>query len=149
MREILFKAKRLDNGEWVEGYLFCVWKRAYILWGTTNDVPNMIEVDAETICQYTGLTDKNGKKIWENDVVRFEDTGEDGYEYSEGFDFVNMAQVVFADGRWQLNKFLSDNSYVLEEMYDHVEFKDFWKYAEVIGNIFDNPELLEGGADHE
>lgn len=75
MREILFKAKRKDNGEWVEGYyvydnvknkaFICATRLLYewlpkVMW---------IEVDPNTICQFTGMTDKNGKRIWENDVV--------------------------------------------------------------------------------
>lgn len=66
----LFKAKRADNGEWVQGYLYGIWEKRYILWGMTNDVPNMIEVDPTTICQCTGMKDKNGKLIWENDIVK-------------------------------------------------------------------------------
>lgn len=58
-REILFCGKRVDNDEWTEGYLFKIWNRAFLLWGTTNGVPNMIEVKPETVGQYTGLTDKN------------------------------------------------------------------------------------------
>ena len=70
----LYKAKRIDNGEWVQGYLYGIWEKRYILWGMTNDIPDMIEVDQSTICQCTGLKDKNGQKIWENDVVGFWDT---------------------------------------------------------------------------
>ena len=65
----LYKAKRADNGEWVQGYLFGIWEKRYILWGMTNDIPNMIEVDPSTICQCTGLRDKNDKLIWENDIL--------------------------------------------------------------------------------
>ena len=65
----LFKAKRTDNEEWVQGYLFGIWEKRYILWGMTNDIPNMIEVDPSTICQCTGLRDKNDKLIWENDIL--------------------------------------------------------------------------------
>ena len=66
----LFKAKRLYNGEWVQGYLYGIWDKKYILWGMTNDIPNMVEVDPSTICQCTGLKDKNGNLIWENDDIK-------------------------------------------------------------------------------
>lgn len=49
MREILFRGKRIDNGEWTEGYLFVIWESAYIVWGTTNGVPNMVQVDPSTV----------------------------------------------------------------------------------------------------
>lgn len=151
----LFKAKRKDNGEWVEGFYFCMTHTdgrhthhfiiplgADLSLGTPVE-KIQVEVDQSTICQCTGLKDKNGKLIWENDIVSFEDTGEEGYEYKEGFDFVNKAKVEFAEGRWSLTDFVSDNSGVMDEMYDHAEFMEFWQYCEVIGNKFDNPELLE------
>lgn len=160
MREILFKAKRMDNGEWVEGNLIYSEDadddyKAIIIpisnsamftsGGSKGDLgfEEWQRVDQSTICQYTGLTDKNGQKIWENDIVQFEDTGEEGYEYKEGFDFVNRARVEFAEGRWSLTDFLSDNSGVMDEMYNHAEFMGFWEYCEVVGNVFDNPDLLE------
>lgn len=170
MREILFKAKRIDNGEWVEGEL--VRRKSY---GTDDVIEAHIIIDAYeqsnfrnfgwqpvlisplaidkydegcyrvnpgTICQYTGLTDENGCKIWENDIVEFEDTGEEGYEYKDGFDFTNRAKVEFAEARWSLTDFISTNSSVVDEMYNHVEFMDFWQNCEVVGNIFDNADLL-------
>lgn len=143
MREILFRGKHMHvcpenkhlDGTWVEGYLA---DENHI-----NDGKCEFLIDPETICQYTGLTDKNGKKIWENDIVEFEDCGEEGYEYKEGFDFENKARVEFTEGRWSLTDFVSDNSAVIDEMYNHAEFMNLWGVCEVVGNVFDNPELLE------
>ena len=126
----LFKAKRLDNGEWVQGYLFGIWEKRYILWGMTNDIPNMIEVDPTTICQCTGLKDKNGKLIWENDIVGFWDA----YSTENGQAEMDcIGKVVWDDETisFQVTNRLSAESYeVLDE-------------CSVVGNIFDNKELLE------
>ena len=126
----LYRAKNIDDGEWVEGYLYGIWERRYILWGMTNDVPDMIEVDPSTICQYTGLKDKNGKLIWENDIVR-DDNG-------------NLYKAFWQDRYYQFSWICvkSDKLPIGAKW-------DFWSIRsyeiEVIGNIFDNPELLEVG----
>lgn len=144
-REILFKAKRVDNGEWVEGNLLCSSDaeedfKALIIpcfdaYMYTRDyqadlgVENWYKVDPNTICQYTGLTDKNGKKIWENDIC--------STDIKRPY-----AIVEFRNGCFMYN--LNDGG---EDYYDimlpvePLVFSD--KYTEVICNIFDNPELCE------
>lgn len=138
MRETLFKAKRIDNREWVEGcHIFDERneKKHYIgyVFGSDNGQPHdidVVEVDPCTLCQYTGLTDKNGKKIWENDVVNCIAAECCGYiswnESEAGFYFCVL---------------LEDGCYEEEHIYDYVD------ELEVIGNIFDNPKLLKEGAE--
>lgn len=126
-REILFKAKRIDNGEWVEGSLLVYPDEdAFICVNDCiPDVLNKYEVYLNTICQYTGLTDENGKKIWENDIVEI--PSEDGYFKCE----------------WEEDT----TRFVLNGDGLSVDFDNCWSYeVEVVGNIFDNPELV-GGAE--
>lgn len=91
------------------------------------------------------VKNKNGTKIFEGDIVKFEDVGEEGYEYKEGFDYTNMAKVIWNKGRYELDSFFDDNSAVLDSMNECPDefYAMFEHYSEVIGNIFDNPELLE------
>ena len=129
----LYRAKRTDNGEWTYGYLYGIWERKYILWGMTNDVPNMVEVDPSTICQCTGLRDKNGKLIWENDIVDaslgwWDASGSAGHdspiikvEWDDGY----CGFTPFADYDCDCGVYIESNK------------------VKVIGNIFDNPELLD------
>lgn len=127
----LFKAKRIDNGEWVQGYLFGIWEKRYILWGMTNDIPNMIEVDPSTICRCTGLKDKNGKLIWENDIVSYWDS----YSTENGLAEADcIGKVVWDDETisFQVTNRLSAESWeVLDDE------------CSVVGNAIDNQELLE------
>lgn len=123
MREILFRGKRVDNGKWIEGYLFQIWDDAFILWGTTNDVPNMIKVDLATVGQYTGLKDKNGNRIFEGDIIQIPD---DYHTYGE---FVGEKyEIIFAYGgfRFKPKNPKSRGIWFEEDMtYD------------VVGNIYD------------
>ena len=124
----LFKGKRLDNGVWVQGYLFGIWEKRYILWGMTNDIPNMIEVDPSTICQCTGLKDKNGNLIWENDIM----VAHLDEDYPEDETYIRIL--------WCGNGFCSiENGSKDIAPIDKFDTEHF----EVCGNIFDNAELLE------
>lgn len=67
MREILFKAKRKDNGKWVKGDAIHEPIGMSIRY-EKNSMSVRVPVDPDTLCQYTGLTDKNGQKIWEYDI---------------------------------------------------------------------------------
>lgn len=121
----LSRGKRIDNGEWVEGYLYGIWERRYILWGRTNDIPNMVEVDPETVCQCTAMPDKNNKLIFENDIaIKHNDDDKEPYliRWSENYAAWELAQCGCA-------------------MYGFFDV-DFGE-IEVIGNAIDNPELLE------
>ena len=128
MREILFRGKRMDNGEWEYGYLYGIWEQRYILWRMTNNVHNMVEVDPETICQYTGLTDKNGKKIWEGDIL-------EGHLDDKFPEDVTREKVIWHENGWKTEESRCDDKAYLDE-FDAENF-------EVVGNVFDNPELLE------
>ena len=123
----LFKAKTC-NGEWVTGFLHCKDDKWYI--SNKAGSPFAYEVRPDTICQCTGLKDKNGKLIWENDIVGYWDT----YSTENGQAEVDCdGKVVWDDETisFQVTNRLYAESYeVLDE-------------CSVFGNIFDNPELLE------
>lgn len=109
MREILFKAKQIDNGEWIEGslidldidsgycYIVQPYKKASILPIIFLITDRMKLVEPETLCQFTGLCDKNGKKIWENDIVLviYENRYYEKKELSTG-------RIVFIRGAWYI-----------------------------------------------
>ena len=119
----LYRAKRTDNGEWVEGFLTIMWGQLHII--NPNDENTAYPIDPSTICQCTGLKDKNGKLIWENDIVRVP-RDEDPCVITWNKDC----------GKWSINQYAA---YV----YD---FDNFWSVElEAIGSAIDNPELLEVG----
>lgn len=139
-REILFKAKRKDNGEWVEGYYVYCRKRHYILPALNKAIgfdereDEWVEVNPNTLCQYTGLTDKNDKKIWENDIVK-------NKKRTEGFDWYKVVwRKDFADFGVEPIKPKFEAKYPMG-LSD--ELTIYGRDYEVVGNVFDNPELLE------
>lgn len=124
-REILFKAKHIHaseeneylDGKWIEGYLF---DKNYIY---SPELEGQFLIDENTICQYTGLTDKNNRKIFEGDIVLVD--SEDEYFAVEWDNdtarFVMLSETLIVD------------------------FDNYWNYqVEVISNVFENPQLLEG-----
>ena len=136
MREILFKAKRIDNSEWVEGY----YQKRYDLLGNEEHlifhadsykVWEYAEIIPETLCQFTGLCDKNGNKIWENDIVNH--NGEYAPvkfgRYCSSFDY----------GKYNFGFYVD----FPEETFYRKELGYWHRKIETAGNVFDNPELLQ------
>ena len=152
-----FKAKRLDNREWVQGYLIYSFTGVPIIVTEYDHILMLVtryEVDMKTICQCTGLKDKNGKLIWENDIVDFlghkgivkYECGSFGVAYRECIDWEeiesNICPVTGCDNA--LYACENDNFISLWEIYWNFNDEDnSVNTVEVIGNIFDNPELLE------
>lgn len=140
----LFKGKRKDNGEWVQGYLYGIWERRYILWGMTNDIPDMVEVDPETVCKCTGLKDKNGTLIWEKDIVSFEHEKIEDVEDVLSWDSVKYIRNYVIE----FQKTFVNYGLRFRNKSIHFECKQSTlctHNCEIIGNEIDNSELLEGG----
>ena len=136
MREIIFRGKRLNDGEWVEGNFVkgCIDDFAYIVeFGNKDLCRNYVEVIPETVGQYTGLTDKNGKKIFEGDIISI--------PFEEDVVYYENAEVYFDTEHcgWYV-RYFDDESFSLWE-YDDCDIT-------IIGNIHDNPELLKGDKDN-
>lgn len=153
-REILFRGMN-ESKQMIEGYFFQSWEECFILWGTTNGVPNMTKIDPATVGQYTGLYDKNGVNIFEGDIVehidcclnykyrgvvcfgKYEQDGSGG-EYRPamciGFYLKRLAWIPF---EWQEK----DDEILrgFEKTISLLEIEDII----VIGNIHDNPELVK------
>ena len=132
MREILFRGKREDNGEWIEGYLVrrpsaIQEGKHYSPWAIDrppkdpDDSGEVCFVDGDTVGQFTGLTDKNGRKIFEGDVVRYP--------------WMALAKIQYDE----------EHACFFVEGQSWIEAVDGYseKNSEVVGNVHDNPELLE------
>ena len=155
MREILFRGKRVNNGKWVEGF-YC--KHDTVMVCFTTDDPKTkhliitdgfcdwgfepplraVEVDPATVGQCSGLTDKNGKPIFEADVVRFTE------RQLGGKDVPVVEAVEFSEGGFATHRYFLNN-WLRNAIKGNCQLEDI----EVIGNIHDNPELLEGGGARE
>ena len=127
----LYRAKRIDNGEWVEGLLTIMWGQLHII--TPEYENTLYPIDESSICQCTGLNDEGGKKIFEGDIVGYIDCTSTENGYSEHYCRGRVAWDEEA-ASFQVTERLSAESY---EVLD--------RGCNVLGNIFDNPELLEVG----
>lgn len=144
-REILFRGKRIDNGEWVYG------QYAFLLNARTEDgepIKHMIvdgtpfgqTVDPSTVGQYTGLTDKNGARVFEEDILQIAKKSDTLGTYF----FPPVQYPINVVVKWDLCAWMWEVQGKEGPYYIH--FPDAWCHYEckVIGNIHDNPEMLEG-----
>lgn len=133
MREILFKAKRIDNGEWIEGYYqkrhdFLGNEEHLIFYADGHTVWDHAEVSSGTLCQFTKLCDKNGNKIWENDILM----AHLDESYSEDMTYETV--------EWNAAGWVGRETGSTDRQYlDEFDLEHF----EVVGNVFDNKELLQ------
>ena len=138
MREILFRGKRVDNGEWIQGDIVQFPVHGVVRIVEQEPSYKDAEVDSDTVGQFTGLTDKNGRKIFEGDIIHL--------EYSQVF-FGGMyfgeytAEVSYKEGC-----FITDGINNGDEIETPLSGFDNDE-LEIIGNIHDNPELLGGESD--
>jgi uncharacterized phage protein (TIGR01671 family) len=137
MREILFKAKRIDNGEWVEGYYqkrYCLSdsEESLIFHADSYKMWEYAEIAPETLCQFTGLCDKNGKKIWENDILMAH------------LDESYPEDATYETVEWGVAGFVTREANSTDRQYLN-EFDT--KHFEVVGNIFDRPGLSQEESD--
>lgn len=182
----LYKAKRVDNKEWIKGYLYRISESLNPFIMLVNRNAESHEVDPSTICQYTGLhdctkweqlskmeqdkflsewnikenrknqkEDWNGKKIWENDIIRLHQFLFDGSEYEKeiliSIEYITEMMCFGANliEAKEIKRYMGYKDEDTEKVV--IPFNDFYglhdESFEVIGNIFDNPSLLEGGTE--
>lgn len=146
-RQILFKTKRLDNGEWVEGDLLHTRHADVVLISDFKD--QLFRCDGNTLCQYTGLTDKNGNKIWENDILICHANEYDLERVVFGeFNVIDTETLEVVDRviGWHTEVIKTDALSECEPFCLPMPLTDYYikkGEVEVLGNIFDNADLLE------
>ena len=170
MDKVLFRGKRISDGIWVYGFYIhrpqpvCIGhSHPYCIWVPANnpdETTTIVEVDPATVGQFTSVTDKNGKKIFEGDIV----------QYNTDYDFDCQSIVKFGEynqdgsaGEYSARKcigfYVDVDNYTCPDWceYDPDFFPKYLNqqnilevasYCEVIGNIHDNPEILKGGGDN-
>lgn len=147
MRENKFRGKRIDNGEWVYGSYFCGEKISLIVVCAREtqsiDIYTVVayQVDPETVGQYTGLKDKNGVDVYENDI--FKDDENEGTEIIVVFENGSFC-LQFSGITGSLMPYGFDEDAGGFNVFECLPIQEYEvKEMEVIGNIHDNPELLE------
>ena len=143
MREILFRGKRMDNGEWVFGDLirepwgYCI----QVVTGSGNEYSRKkYAITEETVGQYTGLKDKNGNRIWVGDIVQYQFDNDDCPFPNKRTDKI-IGKIFFSEFRASFSVTAGRNGsdMVNDDLFKYVQNGN---RVEVIGNITDNPELL-------
>ncbi len=148
MREILFRGKRIDNGEWITGGIFqqkaddVKDEVVYIIDNSSNDVDWAHRVIPETVGQFTGVTDKNGNRVFEGSIFQYEPH----FKVEKAY-----IGIVKYRNTYDLRRACNDCGFVIEWQDESImtprEDLLYWcgdgKSASVIGNVYDNPEWLE------
>ena len=161
MREILFRGKRKDNGEWVEGLYgintICCEQSTYLS-AVISKMSQRIydceswEVESNTVGQYTGVTDKNGTKIFEGDIIESVSRLVNSVGTPTGGTDISRYIIEWGEHKWVKKIFFCNrgdywkkNNVLPEDLYPYTASR----YCEVIGDIYDNPDLLEDGEEDD
>ena len=150
MREIIFRGKRLDNGEWVYGSLFVGFKKCYICpeaiamynFDGALCLGGFVEVDPSTIGQYTGLKDTHGQRIFERDIIKADNGKQSSISVVKFGEYYPKLFFAMLDICCTGVQHLNANGFYLESAKheDMILFKS--RHLVVIGNIYDNPERI-------